>query len=75
MFGAIALPSPPGAWDKFRLPAASYLPLAYAVFVSSALCYGLLSWANKHMHASVVAALWPVQVKHCVAAGPICPLC
>ena len=36
--------------------------LAYAVFISSALCYGLITYANKNLPATVVAAFWPLQV-------------
>lgn len=35
----------------------------YAVLVSSALCYGLITWANKHISSTVVTAFWPLQVR------------
>jgi len=38
------------------------IPLAYAALVSSFLAYAALTWANKHLPASFVASLWPVQV-------------
>ena len=37
-------------------------PLVYAIFISSALCYGLLSLGNKHLSSSLVTAFWPVQI-------------
>ena len=36
--------------------------IAYATLISSALCYGLITWTNKHLSASIVTAFWPVQV-------------
>lgn len=51
-----------GWYDRFRVPVEIVPPLAYAILVSSALCYGLLAWANKHLSATVITAFWPAQV-------------
>lgn len=48
--------------DVFSPPTEIIPPLVYAVLVSSGLCYGLLSWANKRVSSTVVTAFWPVQV-------------
>ena len=37
--------------------------LLYAVFVTSALCYLILTWANSHVSSIMVTAFWPVQVR------------
>eukprot|EP01123_Difflugia_compressa_P000032 TRINITY_DN10050_c0_g1_i1.p1 TRINITY_DN10050_c0_g1~~TRINITY_DN10050_c0_g1_i1.p1 ORF type:complete len:144 (+),score=30.09 TRINITY_DN10050_c0_g1_i1:50-433(+) len=37
-------------------------PLAYAVLVSSALCYGLINYAASLTSATIVTAFWPLQV-------------
>ena len=37
--------------------------LIYAVFISSALCYLLITWANFHISSIIVTAFWPVQVR------------
>lgn len=50
------------ATDSFHVPKQMLVGLAYAVFISSALCYGLISFANKHLPATVVSAFWPLQV-------------
>ncbi len=38
------------------------IPLSYAAFVSSAMAYGFVSYANKHLPSTVVTAFWPMQV-------------
>jgi len=49
--------------DVFRnLDYTVLYPLAYAVFISSALCYGLISYATSLTSATIVTAFWPVQV-------------
>eukprot|EP00054_Salpingoeca_dolichothecata_P020226 m.127267 g.127267 ORF g.127267 m.127267 type:complete len:344 (+) comp23536_c0_seq2:77-1108(+) len=48
--------------DKFKLNHYIIAPVFYAVFISSALCYGLITWANKQVSAMVVTAFWPLQV-------------
>ena len=50
------------ATANFNVPRPMLIGLAYAVFISSALCYGLITFANKHLPATVVTAFWPVQV-------------
>jgi len=37
-------------------------PLIYAVFISSAMCYGLINYATSLTSATVVTAFWPLQV-------------
>eukprot|EP01006_Ploeotia_vitrea_P066701 TRINITY_DN95514_c0_g1_i1.p1 TRINITY_DN95514_c0_g1~~TRINITY_DN95514_c0_g1_i1.p1 ORF type:complete len:373 (-),score=25.43 TRINITY_DN95514_c0_g1_i1:68-1186(-) len=39
-----------------------FIPLLYAVFISSALAYGLITFTNMHLSPSVVTAFWPGQV-------------
>ena len=41
--------------------------------VESALCYGLITFANKHLPATVVTAFWPVQVPVAVVLAS-CPV-
>lgn len=55
-----------GNTKVFIIPEETYGGLAYAVLVSSALCYGLITFCNKHVSSLVVTASWPVQV--------LCPL-
>lgn len=40
--------------------------LIYAVFITSALCYMLITWVNTKISASLVTAFWPLQVLFCV---------
>lgn len=39
--------------------------LVYAIFITSALCYLLLSWCNMHAPSTVVTASWPLQSLFC----------
>lgn len=39
--------------------------LVYAIFITSALCYLLLSWCNMHAPPTVVTASWPLQSLFC----------
>jgi multidrug transporter EmrE-like cation transporter len=48
--------------DTLVLRPATALPLVYAIVVASALCYGLISFANRHARTSTVAAFSPLQV-------------
>lgn len=48
--------------STFHIPPQTAIPLVYAIFVSSALCYGLITFANKHISGTVVTAFWPLQV-------------
>ena len=36
--------------------------MVYATFVTSALCYLLITWANSQVSSILVTAFWPVQV-------------
>ena len=40
----------------------SYYALAYAVFITSAFCYFLITWSNKYLPSSIMTAFWPMQV-------------
>ncbi|XP_064403045.1 uncharacterized protein LOC135348687 isoform X2 [Halichondria panicea] len=51
-----------GQFDAFHLPRQSVPALVYAVFMTSAFCYFLISWSNKYLPSSVMTAFWPVQV-------------
>ena len=46
----------------FVVPKETYAGLGYAVFVSSALAYGLITYCNKYVSSIVVTSFWPVQV-------------
>lgn len=45
----------------FTIPKKTIAGLVYAVLVSSALCYGLITWCNKYVSATVVTSFWPLQ--------------
>jgi len=51
-----------GATDTYKLPSSAIPPLIYALLITSAFCYGLLSFANKHAPSSVVSSFWPWQI-------------
>eukprot|EP00730_Choanoeca_flexa_P014133 TRINITY_DN6066_c0_g1_i1.p1 TRINITY_DN6066_c0_g1~~TRINITY_DN6066_c0_g1_i1.p1 ORF type:complete len:446 (+),score=82.82 TRINITY_DN6066_c0_g1_i1:2-1339(+) len=51
-----------GDKSVFIIKPATFGGLAYAVLVSSALCYGLITYCNKHVSSLVVTASWPLQV-------------
>lgn len=38
------------------------IPLLYSVFISSSLCYGLITFGNKHLPSTIVTAFWPLQI-------------
>ena len=40
--------------------------LIYAIFVTSALCYVLITWCNMQVNSSFVTASWPLQVLFCL---------
>ena len=48
----------PSLWHP---PAQLLLPLLYAVLAATILTYSLVSWANQHTSATVVAASWTLQ--------------
>ncbi|XP_066934393.1 uncharacterized protein [Clytia hemisphaerica] len=39
--------------------------LLYAIFITSAMCYMLITWCNMQVNSSFVAATWPLQVLFC----------
>jgi drug/metabolite transporter (DMT)-like permease len=43
-------------------PYQAVIPLIYAVFITSALCYMLLSWCNQNASPPLVSAFFPVQI-------------
>jgi len=47
----------------FVIPTKTIPGLAYAVFISSSLCYGLITWCNKYVTATIVTSFWPLQVR------------
>eukprot|EP01104_Vermistella_antarctica_P018807 TRINITY_DN7113_c4_g1_i1.p1 TRINITY_DN7113_c4_g1~~TRINITY_DN7113_c4_g1_i1.p1 ORF type:complete len:382 (+),score=71.56 TRINITY_DN7113_c4_g1_i1:292-1437(+) len=49
-------------WELFELSWSAIPPLTYAVVISSALCYSLLSWGNKHLGSTTATLFWPLQV-------------
>eukprot|EP01047_Picozoa_sp_COSAG01_P039922 COSAG01_NODE_3326_length_6222_cov_19.423834_4_plen_335_part_00 len=59
--------------DSFAVPSVTLIPLVYAVLISSALCYGLITFANKHLSASFVTVFWPLQVPVAVLLAS-CPV-
>ena len=49
--------------EKFQtITKETLFPLIYAVFITSALCYMLISWCNKEINSTLVTASWPLQV-------------
>ena len=44
-----------------NIPIQTVYPLIYAIFITSAMCYLLISWCNMQIHSSVVTASWPLQ--------------
>ncbi|XP_064403041.1 uncharacterized protein LOC135348684 [Halichondria panicea] len=51
-----------GQTHLFRIPTESYPALLYGIFITSALCYFLLTWSNKYLPSTIVAAFRPIQV-------------
>ena len=53
--------------EKFHIDSPNVLLcLLYAIFVTSALCYGLITWCNMQVNSSFVTASWPLQVLFCL---------
>ena len=60
--------------DNLHIPEGSIVPLVYAIFLSSAMCYAFITFANRNADASVVTAFWPLQVLAAVLlAKPLLP--
>jgi len=55
---------PYGYWapEIFSFPASATIPLLYAVFIASALCYSLITYANRILSATITTSFWPLQV-------------
>jgi drug/metabolite transporter (DMT)-like permease len=51
-----------GQYSVFSISLPTLIPLSYAVFVSSAICFGIISYCNTQLPASIVTASWPLQV-------------
>ena len=52
---------------KFRIGSWNVIYcLLYAIFVTSALCYVLITWCNMQVNSSFVTASWPLQVLFCL---------
>lgn len=51
-----------GRTSEFIIPQESSYALVYAIFISSALCYLLMTWSNLHLSSILVTAFWPVQM-------------
>ena len=43
-------------------PLQSLYALLYAIFITSAVCYSLITWSSKHLFPSILTAFWPLQV-------------
>jgi len=55
-----------GRAQEFILPQRSLFALLYAIFITSAVCYSLITWTSKHLYPSVLTAFWPLQVRDVV---------
>ena len=44
-----------------EFPSTQVYPLLYAIFITSALCYLLVTWCNMQISSSLVTASWPLQ--------------
>jgi drug/metabolite transporter (DMT)-like permease len=51
-----------GRVDVYHIPRESLYALVFAIFITSALCYLLITWTNMHLSSSIATAFWPVQV-------------
>lgn len=49
--------------NPWHIPKEESIPIVYAIFVASALCYLLITWANMHVSSTLVTAFWPLQVQ------------
>ena len=45
-----------------QIPARAIYSIIYAIFITSALCYLLITWCNMQISSTVVTATWPLQV-------------
>ena len=46
--------------------------LVYAIFITSTMCYLLLSWCNMQVQPTIVAASWPLQALFCAILSFMC---
>jgi drug/metabolite transporter (DMT)-like permease len=51
-----------GQVDVYYIPTESLYALVFAIFITSALCYLLITWTNMHLSSSIATAFWPLQV-------------
>eukprot|EP00658_Telonema_sp_P-2_P019986 TRINITY_DN17865_c0_g1_i2.p1 TRINITY_DN17865_c0_g1~~TRINITY_DN17865_c0_g1_i2.p1 ORF type:complete len:278 (-),score=58.94 TRINITY_DN17865_c0_g1_i2:448-1281(-) len=59
---AVAVPLGIESPEVLNFPPSVLVPLAYAIVISSSMCYGLLTYANRVLSASVATSFWPLQV-------------
>lgn len=53
--------------EKFHIDDINVIyALIYAIFITSALCYMLITWTNMQVNSSFVTASWPLQSLFCV---------
>jgi len=53
--------------DKFHIESANVIYcLLYAIFITSTMCYALITWCNMQVNSSFVTASWPLQVMFCL---------
>lgn len=50
-------------------PLQSAYALVYAIFITSAACYLLVTWSNMHLPTTIVTAFWPLQVHKLLAVA------
>lgn len=60
-YASLSLPRP--TIDYCNLYHMQSLPaMLYGIFITSALCYFLVTWSNKYLPSTMVAAFRPIQV-------------
>ena len=60
------------ATNVWLFPLSARIPLSYSVFIGSALCYGLISYANGVLSASITTSFWPLQVLVATTLASFC---
>ena len=61
----VALVLPIASYENaafWTLPRSSWLPIAYAILLTSAFNYGAQAWANRHSSPTTVTAFFPLQI-------------
>ena len=66
----------PYSWNAegnvWSFPLSALIPLSYSIFIGSALCYGLISYANGVLSASITTSFWPLQVLVATTLASFC---